>query len=99
MASKKPTTALRRTTRTTRKPLTAAERERELAGLERKHEPVGGRGVITRASGDATRRTVSYLPLELYDALDARARENRRNVSETIAALLADALGVRIAAG
>jgi hypothetical protein len=110
MASKKPTTTLRR-----KKPTTASERNTQLERVARKHnrphlavEEAAPRGVVKRAgrayangtsspAGEARRLTV-YIPLELFDELEARARGGRQTLSHVTAAVLAEAFGVELRA-
>jgi len=111
MASKKPTTTLRRPKKAT----TAREQNAALERVARKHnrphatvEEAAPRGVVKRAgrayangtsspAGEARRLTV-YIPLELFDELEARARGGRQTLSHVTAAVLAEAFGVELKA-
>jgi hypothetical protein len=109
MASKKPTTTLRK------KPTAARERDMQIERVARKYnrphaavEEAAPRGVVKRAgrsfaNGTSTpagelRRLTVYIPLDLFDELEARARGGRQTLSHVTAAVLAEAFGVELRA-
>jgi prolyl-tRNA editing enzyme YbaK/EbsC (Cys-tRNA(Pro) deacylase) len=112
MPAKKPTTTLRRAKKptTAREQNVALER----AARKHQHphraveEVAPPRGVVKRtgrayANGTVTpagelRRLTVYIPLDLFDELEARARGGRHTLSRTTAEVLADAFGVELQA-
>jgi hypothetical protein len=110
MPTKKPTTSLRRKKPTAARER-AVRLERVARKHERPHltvEEPAPRGVVKRAgrsfangtstpAGEARRLTV-YIPLELFDELEARARGGRQTLSHVTAAVLAEAFGVELRA-
>lgn len=57
-------------------------------------------GVVTRTGRDGTtrklRRHTIYLPLDVSTALEDRAHERRRDLSEVVAEALADTFGISL---
>lgn len=65
-------------------------------------EPPDPPGVVTRVGRDGRtrklRRHTIYLPLDVSGALEDRAHERRRDLSEVVAEALADTFGISLAA-
>lgn len=113
MPAKKPTTGLRRarksSTPTTRERNLALERvARKHEKPSNDVEDRGSRGVVKRAGrqfadgssspAGEVRRLAVYIPIGLFEELEARARAGRRTLSETTTAALADQFGITLEA-
>jgi hypothetical protein len=109
--AKKPTTGLRTRKPPAADRERKIELERIARKHERPNNDVeerAARGIVKRAGrtfadgrsspAGELRRLAVYIPLELFDELEARARAGRRTLSETTAAALADQFGVTLEA-
>ena len=110
MPAKKPTAGLRtRKPLSAREENIEIERiARKLGRPNTELEERPARGIVKRAGrqfadgrsspAGQLRRLAVYIPIELFDELEARARAARRTLSETTAATLADQFGITLEA-
>jgi rRNA-processing protein FCF1 len=112
MPTKKPTTSLRRARKATtpREQNEALERvarkhqrpqndveERAALGVVRRAGRTYANGRSATPAGEVRRLTV-YIPLAVFDELEARARSSRDSLSTTASIVLAEAFGVAVQA-